>query len=152
MAPTPSFGAPLEKLRQEFDSLMETAWTNWERAQDRFGFRAADTAFEPEVGLVETDEHVIVSVDVPGIEPANVNVSLVGNMLTLKGERLPGELAEGVKRHLSELRSGKFSRSIPLPVAVDPDRVSAAAKNGVLTIHLAKQSIDKPRQIHVNVS
>ena len=150
MATTPSFGVPFEKLRQEFDSLMETAWSNWERAQDRFGLRTA--SFDPYLDIIETDEHLVVAVDIPGIEPANVSVALVGNMLTLKGERLPGEVVEGAKRHLNELRGGKFSRSIPLPVPVDPDRVSATAKNGVLTIHLAKQTVDKPRDIPVSVS
>lgn len=152
MAATPPFGASFEKLRQELDHLLESAWSNGEKALDRFGLRSATGGFEPFLDVIETEENVIVVVDVPGIEAASVDVSLVGNMLTLRGERLPLLIGEGDRRHLNELRCGKFTRSIPLPVAVDPEKVSAAARNGVLTIHLGKQHIAKPRQIPVSVS
>lgn len=152
MSGSPPFGASFENLRKQLDTLLETAWSNGEKALDQFGLRSSSAGFDPSLDLIETEENVVVVVDVPGIEPANVDVSLVGNMLTLRGERMPVIVAEGDKRHLHELHSGKFVRSIPLPVAVDPERVSAAARNGVLTIHLAKQHIAKPRQIPVNVS
>ncbi len=152
MAAAPPFGTSFEKLRQELDSLLESAWTNGEKALDRFGLRSPAASFEPFLDLLETEDNIIVLVDVPGIEPGSVDVSLIGNMLTLRGERLAVPVAEGDKRHLHELRGGKFNRSIPLPVAVDPEKVSATAKNGVLTIQLAKQHVAKPRQIPVSVS
>lgn len=152
MAATNPGGTSFEKLRQELDSLLESAWTNGEKALDKFGLRTPTAGFDPFLDLIETEETIVVVVDVPGIEPGSVDVSLMGNMLTLRGERLPVIVAEGDKRHLHELRGGKFTRSIPLPVAVDPDKVSASARNGVLTIHLAKQHVAKPRQIPVSVS
>lgn len=152
MAASPPFGTSFEKLRQELDTLLESAWTNGEKALDRFGLRTPAAGFDPFVDVIETEENIIVVVDVPGIEPATVDVSLIGNMLTLRGERAPVAIAEGDKRHLHELRGGKFARSIPLPVAVDPEKVSASARHGVLTIHLAKQHVAKPRQIPVSVN
>ncbi len=152
MSVTPPFGASFEKLRQELDHLLESAWSNGGKALDRFGLRAPGCAFEPALDVIETEENVVVVVDVPGIEASGVDVSLVGNMLTLRGERLPLLVGEGDKRHMNELRCGKFTRSIPLPVAVDPEKVSAAARNGVLTIHLGKQHVAKPRQIPVNAT
>ncbi|MES2790234.1 MAG: Hsp20/alpha crystallin family protein [Planctomycetota bacterium] len=152
MAVTPPFGASFEKLRQELDTLLESAWSNGEKALDRFGLRTGAGTFEPFVDLIETEENIVVTVDVPGLEASGVDVSLIGNMLTLRGERLPVLVGEGDKRHVNELRCGKFTRSIPLPVAVDPEKVSATARNGVLTIHLGKQHVAKPRQIPVNVS
>lgn len=151
MSVTPPFGASFEKLRQELDSLLESAWTNGEKALDRMGLRTSTAAFDPTLDLIETEENVIVVVEVPGMEPSLVDVSLVGNMLTLRGERLPIPVAEADKRHLHELRGGKFTRSVPLPVAVDPEKVSASAKNGILTIQLAKQHVAKPRQIPISV-
>lgn len=152
MSATPPFGTSFEKLRQELDHLLESAWSNGGKALDRFGLRPAAGSFEPVLDVIETEEHVIVVVDVPGIDASGVDVSLIGNMLTLRGERLPVLVGEGDRRHLNELRGGKFTRSIPLPVAVDPEKVSAAARNGVLTIHLGKQHIAQPRQIPVSVS
>ena len=152
MAASPPFGASFEKLRQELDTLLESAWSNGEKALDRFGLRTSAAAFDPFLDVIETEENVVVIVDVPGIEPSSVDVSLIGNMLTLRGERPPVVVVESDKRHLTELRSGKFSRSIPLPVAVDPEKVNASARNGVLTIHLAKQHVAKPRQILVSIS
>ncbi len=149
---SPPFGTSFEKLRQELDTLLESAWTNGEKALDRFGLRTSVAGFDPFLDVIETEENIVIVVDVPGIEPASVDVSLIGNMLTLRGERPAVLIAEGDKRHLTELRNGKFTRSIPLPVAVDPEKVTASARNGVLTIHLAKQHVAKPRQIPVSVS
>src|SRR4051812_24834382 len=114
MAASPPFGTSFEKLRQELDSLLESAWTNGEKALDRFGLRTTAAIFEPFMDVIESEESVIVVVELPGIEPAGVDVSLVGNMLTVRGERPPVVIAEGDKRHQCELRSGKFLRAIPL--------------------------------------
>jgi HSP20 family protein len=151
MAASAPIGTSFEKLRQELDTLLESAWSNGEKALDRFGLRTATSAFDPFADVIETEENVIVVIDLPGVEPAMVDVSLIGNMLTLRGERTPIVIAEGDKRHQQELRSGKFVRSIPLPAGVDPEKVSASARHGVLTIHLAKQNIAKPRQIPISV-
>lgn len=152
MTAPPLPATSFEKLRQELDTLLESAWSNGEKALDRFGLRTPTHCFDPCADVIESEENVIVVVDVPGIEPATVDVSLIGNMLTLRGERAPVVVAEGDKRHQRELRSGKFTRAIPLPVGVDPEKVSATARNGVLTIHLAKQHVAKPRQIPISVS
>lgn len=145
-----SGGSSFEKLKQELDHILESAWTNGGRALDKMGLRQPTPGFEPPVEVIETSESVIVIADVPGLEPSAVEVLLVGNVLTLQGHRTPSVLGEGDKRHFSERQSGKFSKAISLPVSVDPDSVSADVRHGVLTVRLAKQHIHKPRQIPVN--
>ena len=149
---TGPIGTSFEKLRQELDTLLESAWTNGEKALDRMGLRSGNSAFDVRADLTETPEVLTVSVDLPGIDPANVNVSLIGNMLTIQGERPATEEHVGTVRHFSEIRHGKFTRSIPLPVAVNADAVSANSHNGVLVIRLEKQHIAKPRQIPIQVT
>jgi HSP20 family protein len=145
-------GSSFEKLRQELDTLLESAWSNGGKALDKMGLRPAPPGFEPAVEVIETAESIVVLADIPGIEPGTVEVLLVGNVLTLQGQRIPTVVAEGDKRHWAERLCGKFSKAVSLPVPVDPDSVGADAKNGVLTVRLAKQHILKSRQIPVNVS
>ena len=140
---------PVDRLRQEFERWLETAWTQGERAVDAFGLRGKIPG--PEVDVVETPDTVEIAVDLPGVDPQAVEITLAGNMLTLKGMRVAPVLAPQDVSHRKERTSGQFSRSIPLPVAVDSEKVSAEAKNGVLIIHLSKEESLKPRQIHVKV-
>jgi HSP20 family protein len=144
-------GSSFEKLKQDLDSLFESAWSNGEKALDKMGMRPAPPGFEPSVEVIETAETVVVLADVPGIEPSAVEVSLLGSVLTLQGTRAASIVGEGDKRHQAERRCGKFTKSVSLPVPVDPDTVSADVRHGVLTVRLTKQHINKARQIPVNV-
>lgn len=136
----------VEKLRQELDHWIEAAVSQGERALDAFGM---GTAWSPAVDVIETTETVEILADLPGIDPQNVDVTLAGNMLTLKGEKPAVETKEDAVVHLGERRSGSFARSIPLPVPVKPDEVTAEAKDGVLRILLMKADQAKPTQIPV---
>lgn len=144
-------GSSFEKLRQELDTLLESAWSNGEKALDRMGIRPAPPGFEPAVEVIETAETIVVIADVPGIEPSGIEVSLVGNVVTLQGSRLATVIGEGDKRHQAERRCGKFTKTVSLPIPVDPDSVSADVRHGVLTVRLAKLNILKPRQIPVSI-
>ena len=145
------FTAPLEKMRHELDSLLETAWANGGRALDAMGIKPART-WAPEADIVETDEFVTVFMDLPGLDPQAVDITLAGNMLTVKGTRLAPVAEAAGNVHLAERPRGSFSRSIPLPVAVDPESVQAESRHGTLSIRLAKQQSAKPRHIRVQVA
>jgi HSP20 family protein len=105
----------------------------------------------PEADIIETEAQVIVLVDLPGVDAANVDLVLVGNMLTIKGEQPADSAGSGGTVQRRERPSGPFARSIPLPVPVDPERVSAESKNGVLTVTLGRQESVKSRQIPIGV-
>ena len=143
--------SPAEKLRDVVAGWIDMVATQGERAIDAVGLRIPGKPWVPSVDIVESLEQVVVRVDLPGVDPDKVEVLLVGNMLTVKGETLACSLNKGENRHRHERPSGAFSRAIPLPVAVDPDHVTAESKHGVLTVTLAKEEHVKTRQIQIGV-
>jgi len=100
--------------------------------------------------VVETNEQVLVIFDVPGMTSESVNVELAGNMLTVSGNRAEGEAVAGQIVHSRQRATGKFSKSIPMPVPVDHEHVAAEIHNGVLVIRLAKSEKAKPHKVPVS--
>lgn len=147
---TGNAGTPLERLRHELDCLLEAAWNQGSRAIDTVrGY--AGKFWTPTADVIETRESCLVTLDLPGCDPQAVDVSLLGNMLTVKGYRAVITATEGSTAHRQERPHGPFCRSIPLPAPVDPDRVVAESRHGVLTIQLTKIEAAKPRQIKVEI-
>ena len=141
--------ASVERLRQEFDRWLEVAMSQGERALDAFRPRGPDRTWGPAVDLLETPGEVLVYVDLPGVDPKSVDITLVGNMLTLRGEKSSLSAEEGRTLHLRERSRGPFQRSIPMPVPVNADDVTAEAVDGVLKIRLAKADQARARQIQI---
>ena len=110
--------------------------------------RSADS-WTPAIDVIETDDDVLVVVDLPGVEPDGVDVSLAGNMLTLQGDRPVSDHPEAATVHARERAQGRFNRSIPMPVPINPDGVSAESNCGVLQIRLPKAEHAKAQKIQV---
>lgn len=149
--PTDGSETPVDKLRDFVAGVIDVVATQGTRAIDTLGLRSPGRQWGPNVDVVEADDHVLVLADLAGVEPNAVEILLAGNMLTIKGNQPPGETPRGAIVHRRERPTGPFSRSIPLPVAVNRDQVSAEARNGVLTIRLAKEERLKARQIPIEV-
>ncbi len=143
--------ASVDRLKQEFDRWLDVAMEQGGRALDAFGFRGMSSGFCPAIDVEETTEDVRVTIDVPGVDPMNIDLTLQGNMLTVKGMRPSHDLVSDADVHLSERAKGGFQRSIPMPAPVDADAVSAETKNGVLSITLPKTAQARPRTIHVSM-
>jgi HSP20 family protein len=105
------------------------------------------------VNLHEDQNNVYVEALAPGVDPASLQLTVVRNTLTITGEkrRVPGEIKPEAF-HRSERATGKFVRSIELPVEVDEDRVKADYKHGLLTVSLPKAEKARPKQISVQVA
>lgn len=138
----------LERMRQELDRWIESARSQGNRAMDAFGLRG-ENKMVPRLDLIESDDDIRVVMDAPGVDPHLIQVSILGNMLTIKGHKpvTPTESEQTV--HLHERAHGDFERSIPMPTPVNAESVSAEAKNGVLTVLLMKSERAKSRQIPV---
>ena len=95
--------------------------------------------FVPAMDLVEDADALQVTIELPGMEQTDVDVSLAQDVLTLRGDK-PGGNLEHKGVHRRERRFGHFSRTLTLPCPVDADRVSATFRRGVLTVTLPKQS------------
>jgi HSP20 family protein len=142
----------VERLRHEFDRWLEAAMSQGERALDAIRPRGSDRGWMPFIDLLETPNEVLVLADLPGVDPKSVDITLTGNMLTLRGEKSSLGAEEGRVLHVRERTRGPFQRSIPMPAPVNPDDVTAEADHGVLRIRLAKADRAKARQIQVTTA
>ncbi|HEB67083.1 MAG TPA: Hsp20/alpha crystallin family protein [Gammaproteobacteria bacterium] len=131
----------LNQLRREMDRLFETE-------QPSSGMvTAAD--WVPAVDIRETDKAFIITADVPGVDPKDIEVNMENGVLTIRGERKEEkeEEKEGYKR-IERVR-GTFYRRFTLPDTADAEKISAKSKNGVLEITIPKQEKVQPRKIEV---
>jgi HSP20 family protein len=111
----------------------------------------AKGAWIPPMDVYETDEKFVAKVELPGVEPSEVEVSVEDHSLTVSGER---EFSEEVKQeqcHRLERRYGSFSRTISLPQAADTEKVEASFDKGVLMIEIPKVEKAKPKKVQVKV-
>jgi len=102
----------------------------------------------PPADIHETDNDLIVTTDLPGVDPKNVDVRVENNVLTITGER-PFEPVENESIHRVERMYGGFARSFTLSTPVDADKIHATYKDGVLRISLPKAEQAKPKRIQI---
>jgi HSP20 family protein len=109
------------------------------------------SAFSPRADIVESDDNVVLTFEVPGIDKNDIKVSVRDDALTVSGER--SFSIDREKEHYThrELVAGSFSRSFTLPETIDTDKIDAEYKNGMLTISLARKEAAKPKEIEVSV-
>lgn len=138
-------GGPLGNLRDELNRLFEDFWggDQWLPAPLRRGNWA------PALDVSETDQEVVVKADLPGIDAKDIEITVSGDLLTVKGEKKEETKEEGKSFHRVERRYGSFSRQVHLPAAVDADRIEASASKGVLTVRLPKRPEVQPRRIEI---
>lgn len=103
----------------------------------------------PLVNFSEDNLNLYIEALVPGVDPKDIDLSVVRNSITIGGERKPFEEKAGQVVHRSELGSGKFSRTLELPVDINPDKISAECKDGIMQIKLGKAEHAIPRKIEI---
>ena len=104
----------------------------------------------PPVDVAETQEKIVVRAEVPGMKQSDIQIEFENGLLTLRGERKI-EKNESVQWHRVERTYGNFSRSFTLPRTVDPERISATYRDGILEIEVPKREEAKPKQIRIEV-
>jgi HSP20 family protein len=107
----------------------------------------SQAGFTPSFDIRETPEAYLFEADLPGISPADLDISLAGNRLAITGRREGTSKAEGENRYTMERSFGCFCRSFNLPEGVDPDGIQADLKEGVLTLVLPKTPEVQPKKI-----
>jgi HSP20 family protein len=98
----------------------------------------------------ETENEFVVKAALPGVKPDDVQITVHGDTLTIRGECQAEEEKKGEQWHLRERRFGSFQRSVALATPVDSEKAQAHFEHGVLTLTLPKSEAAKPRQIKVN--
>ena len=104
----------------------------------------------PPVDVAETQDKILVRAEVPGIRQEDISIEFENGLLTLRGERKL-EKTEGVTWHRVERIYGNFSRSFTLPRSVDPERIAATYREGILEIEVPKREEAKPKHIKIAV-
>ena len=120
------------------------------KEMERLFSRRRDSAEFPPISVWANADGVMVVAEVPGLAPGDVDVSVSGGMLTLRGER---KNEDGLgQQSRAERPQGAFSRTLELPFQIEPSKVEAHCENGLLAIRLPRSEADKPRKISVGGS
>jgi HSP20 family protein len=139
--------ADMADLRREMDQVFG----------DFFGrtpskMAATEAIWSPLVDIHETKDSFQLKAELPGVKQEDIQVSVEGDALTLKGERKRETEVKEDQYHRIERSYGRFERVILLPSVVDPDRVKATYGDGVLEIQLPKREEAKPKEVKVEVA
>lgn len=136
--------APMPQMRWDWDRLFDRFW------DDAWGMSSTGASNGMPLDIAEDDDQIRVRAEVPGVDPAHLDISLSGELLTLSGEKSDeDESLNGGSRRYSERHFGHFERAVKLPCAVDPDKVTAKHRNGVVTITLQKADAVRPKRIQI---
>lgn len=113
------------------------------------GSSVSTSAWTPAVDIKEEESRFLITADVPGVDPKDIDVTMENGILTIRGERkLESDLKENGFRRVERMH-GTFYRRFSLPDYADADNISASCKNGVLTVTVPKTEAVKPRRIEV---
>ena len=136
--PQTSLWRDVARLQEEMNSLLSRSFS------PAAGF--------PAVNLWTGEESAIVTAELPGIVLDDLDITVVGDTLTIKGSRIPDEVGEGATYHRRERGFGRFTRVVQLPFRIESEQVEATFSNGVLSITLPRAFADRPRKIQIKNS
>ena len=134
----------LISLREAMDRLFEESFI-----RPRAGWLAPLGAEGLAVDMYETDQDVVIKSSVPGVRADDIDITITGDTLTIKGETKTKEKVEKANYIRQERRYGAFSRSVTLPTSIVAEKAKAEFENGVLTLTLPKAEEVKPKAIKV---
>lgn len=135
----------LDRLQNEINRLFD--FDAGDRTTGLF-----DSIHTPAIDVIEHADRFTVECDLPGVDKDSVDISLAGNVLTIKGEKKGEQESDGRGYFRRESWSGSFQRTIALPQTTDAEKIDAALKDGVLRISLPKKEEMKPKRIAVDVA
>ena len=135
---------PFDALRRDFEAL----FSDFARSLGTPS-NGAGGLFAPRMEVAETDNEIEVSVELPGLERKDVDVSLDGNVLAVRAEKKAEAERKAKNLHVAERSYGVFYRALELPAKVDPSTVKATMSNGVLHIQIPKPTQTEAKKIEV---
>ncbi len=113
---------------------------------------SASGSWSPAVNIKEKGDAIVISVDLPGLEAEDVDITVDNGVLTIRGERSFEDASEGETYHRIERWHGSFERSFSIPNSVDPTKIEARFVNGEMNVTLPKRDESKPRSVKIEVS
>lgn len=133
-------------LREAMNRLFEESFVRpWE------GEKSAGAVISLAVDIFEKEDSLVVKAAVPGVKADDLDITITGDVLNIKGETKREEETKEENYHRREFRYGSFCRSVRLPVEVDVNQADAVFKDGILTLTLPKPQERKPKSISVKI-
>lgn len=136
----------LNRIRNEIDRLFQYPFSALTQGASFF------EGWTPALDIYEDKDKYVAKAEMPGMKKEDIDVSLEGNTLTVSGERKQEEEKKEGDTYRAERFFGRFQRSVTLPAAVDPNKIEATYKDGVLTVTVPKTDEAKRKQIEVKTS
>jgi HSP20 family protein len=130
-------------LQNQMNRLFDSSLQAWP------GESNGTTSWVPTADIYESDEDLVVNLDLPGIDPKMVDVRVENNVLTIRGERQFAQKQNTENYHRVERSYGAFGRSFTLSTSVNPEKIRATYQSGVLSIVMPKAEAAKPRKIQI---
>lgn len=137
---------PFTAMQKAMSEMMTEEWPSWPTAA-----LAASGSYLPHLDVSETDEAIDVMVEIPGMSQKDISVSLTGGVLTIQGEKRMEKEDKRKNFYRMERSYGTFHRNVTLPCEVDPEKVQATYKDGVLGISLSKSKAAKQSSRKIDV-
>jgi HSP20 family protein len=133
----------MERLRREMNDVF-SRYTTEPRLQTPASY--------PAMNVWTNENGAAITAELPGVEPEDIEISVVNDTLTLTGSRRPDELKEGERYHRRERGAGQFTRTFQLPFRIEEEQVEAQFKHGVLHISVPRAEADKPKKIAIKTA
>jgi HSP20 family protein len=135
---------------------------DWDRLEDRMQrlmggmplWEPTSEAFvwAPKIDFADDNGNFVMTAELPGVEPKDVDIEVEGNVLTVKGEKKTTREHKEERIQVAERRYGAFERSFTLPSSADPEKITAEFKQGVLTVQIAKRPEARGKKIQVKAT
>jgi HSP20 family protein len=137
-----SIWSEMERLQREMNRLFSGSGSDWLSWAPDF----------PAVNIWNDNEGATLTAEIPGIDPEDIEINVVGQTITINGTREQEQIGEGDRYYRQERQQGKFARSFELPFVIDAEKVKATFEKGILYITLPRTEAEKPRKIQVKTS
>ncbi len=138
----------LSQFRDEMNRMFEETGARWPAEPDASS--VVTSAWTPAVDIKENPDAYVLVADIPGVDPKDIDITMEGGVLTIRGERKHEETEEREGYRRRERIYGSFYRRFSLPDTADPDKIAARSKNGVVEITIPKREQAQPRRIAVS--
>jgi len=135
----------IDNMRKEMDTIFDRFFKGF------FGMETISRDVEPHLDLIDARDRVVLRAEIPGLEAKDLDISLHGDVLTIRGKKRREHVeGQGNFRHM-ERNYGSFTRKVLLPCLVDADRVEAVYDKGILTVVMPKCQPERPKCVSISV-
>lgn len=139
------FGNDLDELTAKFEKTLE----------DMLGtmgpsFMLSERTWRPPMDMYETREEVVILAEIGGVDKEDLEVEISSKAVRIQGKRLAPSCSPDCTYRLAEIQYGRFERILFLPSPIDPEKVTAASKNGFLEIRLAKRPVNQTYKVPIS--